>query len=429
MNMPDHLVFLVPIFDSSAPRTIRVKNIIPCLSEQYRITVVCLSGDITEISTEKSEQYEILRVPYSWLSRNITIRRYSNRDYNVIVRSFVRALSYVIQRFGLFPDAWIYERKNILKALRTVDQPIDILIASMMPFSTAKMAFDHRDGVSENGPIVICDIGDPLSKNIILKVRHGVTKRKRYEQYVVDNSDHIITTNKMTVDYYCDQFGAHAENVSCVPQGAPVSNSKVVFDNSESDHGAEQAVNMVYAGIFIDKARDPRLLFDILKQFQNEIRVQVCGGINQYFKTDNDHVQFRGEIPHSEIHEFYGQGDLLLYIDNSHGIQTSGKIYELLALRKPILFLYSGANSAVKDECSGFGHIIYVQNNELDLQFVLSDIKMRMEQANVWLESNSDYNISDFSWDTRASQFLGVIRTAHERSKQRRKKSIENEKP
>lgn len=401
-----HLVYLVPTFDTAAPRTIRAKQLAVRLSMHYRVSVVCFEAGLDNVTVDHQKDYDVIRVPYSAVSRHITLRRYSDVSYKKLL-VLLRPLSFLIRRFFMFPDAWMAERKAMLRALEGLDSPIDIIVASMMPFSTGAVASDYKQSLSINQKLhIVADIGDPLANNAVSKPGRQKSRLIEFEQKTVQMCDHIVVTNEQTKEHYIDNFGIERRAISCVPQGADiVSLPAPIFKESAA------AISIVYAGLFIRRLRDPLVLFDVLRDFQSDVLLRVYGDIDEEFKIGNGHIEFNQSIAHELVFEQYRAADCVLYFDNKEGIQTSGKIFELLGLRMPIVFVYDSENSSVKEMCSHYGHIIFCKNNASSIVTVLSTIDQRVENANHWLKVNeSEYNTQAFSWDERARQFNDVLK-------------------
>ncbi len=402
-----HVVFIVPAFDHPAPRTIRVRQLVKHLKKDFNITVLCLKAGLTQVEKTNSDDYFVVRVPYSGLSRFITLRRYSDITISHFVSRIVRPISYLLRRFVFIPDPWIVESNRLIAALNELETPVDVVVAVMMPFSVGMVAADFKQGVANTKKVpLVCDIGDPLAHNIIQSMRHSKKRLMRYERTVLEHSDHIIVTNEATAAHYGQEYHIAKELVSCIPQGAQA-NPPLASSQPNNSSGL---IKMVYAGIFIQSIRNPSLLFNALKAYQDSIALTVYGSIDQCFVDGNEHIAFKGEVPHAEVLDRYPDANCVLYIDNSEGMQTSGKIYELLALRMPVLFIYTNHESPVKRLCEAYQHVILCESSATAISSVLNSLDARIKRANEWLESSEgDYHPEKFSWESRASQYKDVL--------------------
>ena len=411
MSKLPHIVFLVPNFDQPAPRNIRAKQLISYLSKDYQISVVCLQPNIKSLTIEQKDHYNLVSAPYSLFSHFITLRLYKGKPLNPVLYKFSQIFGYFLKRVVLFPDPWVWEHSRLLNALEKLPVPADVLVASIMPFSSGGVAIEHlKRCPSTHTPALVCDIGDPLAGNVALSTNFKKTRLVEYEKTILNSSDYIVVTNSSTAEYYSNEYAFDKSNIYVIPQGAPI------FKNIEnkSSKANQNLTNVVYAGVFLESIRDPRRLFSVLKKYSDTIRLSVFGGINKSFSTNNNHIIFNGWKPHSTIITSYDAADCVLFFDNYEGIQTSGKIYELLATRKPILFVYEQVDSVVKKQVEHYGHIIFVHNRSEAYEAIFENLAERLIKANRWFDTDEgkDYNENQFSWQSRALSFKKVLQTA-----------------
>ena len=410
MDIKPHIVIICPTYDYPSPRNVRVKGVLPHLKSQYRLSVIALCAKSKSIEVERSDDETIVRVPYSWISRYVVNKRFSAKKLTGVTLSLSRISSYLLKRFYLFPDPWVIERKRLLAAFSVLNRP-DVLVASIMPFSMAEVAFafNNSSPADKNVPVVL-DIGDPLAANVATVVRGGQKKAREYESKILRSADHVLVTNRGTAEHYIEDFGVHPDSITVVPQGAKL---PVADDKTKVLPGSFQAsqIKLRYAGLFIKDIRDPRLLFSKMKDWQSAVKLTVCGGIDSCFVSGNEHVNFIGWLSEDEIDEFFADADCLLYFDNKRGLQTSGKIYELLATKKPILFLYDNPDSLVMSDCAKYGHIRFVRNEPQAIDNCFATFRDWFAEALFWINDagGSSYDVSDFSWSNRAEKMAAVF--------------------
>ena len=408
MKHKPHIVFLCPTFDYPSPRNLRVKGLLPCLQIHYKISIVALTSESRNVEIEHAKYATIYRAPYSRISRYITNKRYSDHKLNRTLLTASRICSYLLKKYYLFPDVWISEKQNLVGVLSSLEQKPDVLVASMMPFSMADTAIDFlkTSGLKNKVPLIL-DIGDPLTDNVVKMTHKKSSQVFEYECEILKSADHIVVTNDATKHLYADQFGIDTVDLSVIQQGSILPDWAELADSGSST----LPVKLHYAGLFIDSVRDPRKLFTELSGHTISIKVSVAGSIDQIFQANADHIDFVGMIPWENIDSFYRSADCLLFLDNRSGIQTSGKIYELLATRKPILFCYDNTDSQVKKECEDFGHVIFVKNDAQNLKKKLENLPALIEKSRQWLKSEEgiSFKTEQFSWNERAVRFRVVI--------------------
>ena len=149
---------------------------------------------------------------------------------------------------------------------------------------------------------------------------------------------------------------------------------------------------MIYAGSFYPKLRDPQEFIKAVNDVDREnLTIKLYGNSNLTFKVKKTKVIVEERINQELLFREYSKSNLVLYFDNAYGIQTSGKIYEVLSLNKPILFIYTNENSPVYLEHKNNQSIFFVKNSYeklcecfLNLETILSSMpKILMIKINI----------------------------------------------
>jgi glycosyltransferase involved in cell wall biosynthesis len=148
------------------------------------------------------------------------------------------------------------------------------------------------------------------------------------------------------------------------------------------------------------------MFFSAIEKIDDMIKVQVYGNVLDMFKLNNEHVLFEGRVDQKALAKAYEGSDALLFIDNKFGLQTSGKIFELLAFKKPIIFLYNNEESLVYTYAKHFSNIFFIRNEESELR----DQVMRLKDF-IIKDHKYDYDVNQFSWDGRATQFKSIVKS------------------
>lgn len=243
---------------------------------------------------------------------------------NKIVGLLVRLISQFIK-----VDKWEVLRQNILRSI-DINEYTHIVI-SVAPFSNYSLSTKLKSaGFSGK---VILDIGDPLSYNAALDAGLKVNLTD-YETSGISAADALIVTNYKTASYFKDNL-KFRKNVLVLPNG---------FHNNGNMF--PQAVNInydiikgVYAGALYETLRPINPLLKAFQRLGDMAEVNVISSQMPSVKSDN--IKWTERVSQEALIDYYNSANLLLYIDNNAGIQTSSKIFELIALGKPVLFLYN----------------------------------------------------------------------------------------
>jgi glycosyltransferase involved in cell wall biosynthesis len=338
---------------------------------------------------------QIVRLQLTRLSKYITNKSFSGYQPKGILRYLIAALNLIFKKFLLFPDEWITEQEKIKQALKIIEP--DIIIASMHPFSMGQIALKYKEQASET-PKIVFDIGDPFAHNAV--GQNTSVKSIDFEKMMLHKADHVIVTNDSTKAHYINMFNVKEEDISIITQGIDLE----TFPSSPRSNKTAKR-QLIYAGAFYPKLRDPSLFLKAMEDHSKEFDILIFGNHLPMFRESASESKFLGRVDQKELAKYYHEADGLLFFDNKEGMQTSGKIYELLALKKPIIFIYENDESPVLDLCKDYNHIMYIKNN-------MESIREKTNEIDGFLNSDFDfdYDITRFSWKEKARQFDKILK-------------------
>jgi len=391
------ILFLSASYDLPLPRAIRVQNLSNWLNQNYDLTIICFDA---KTKNKANNDINIVRLDLGKLNFYVTNKTISGYKPKGLSKIISKGLSFILNKFFIFPDPWILERNKVSKEVEKINFDFDILICSMFPFSMGEIGVDLKRKYFPTAKLCF-DIGDPLSQNSAYSNQGRLFERKEnYERNLLEKADHIIVTNIGTKDFYSSHFALDKNKVSVIPQGVSLEKVKNLESKNKSLTGK---CRMVYGGSFYPNLRDPRSFFELLEG-QDNFELSIYGNHLPMFKEGFDHIDFCGRVDQFVLLKAYSECDIILYVDNSTGMQTSGKIFELLALKKPIIFLYNNTKSPVYLDAQNYEHILFIENKP---QLEKNLIKQIFEFGNY--NHNYNYNIDQFSWKSRAESLIKII--------------------
>jgi glycosyltransferase involved in cell wall biosynthesis len=159
---------------------------------------------------------------------------------------------------------------------------------------------------------------------------------------------------------------------------------------------------MIYAGVFYRKLRDPGALFSAVTALAEKTQLDIFTGSSK-FRVSSPRVVFHKPLPYAEILQKYQEYDVLVFLDNAYGIQTSGKIYELIAAKRPILFIYENEHSPTKKLVDDYRGVVFAKNDPAAIMGAIEQIRER------YAEFSFDFPIEEHSWESRGEQYRKVI--------------------
>jgi len=383
-------------YDHNSPRDIRTTNLLPYLKDKYTITIIAMEYPFKR---KKIEGVRVIRIPYSFFSRYIFNKTESGYRPKGILKFLSRGLSYVGNKLFGFPDPWIWEIKKIKKVIQKNLDPPDLIICSILPFSSGEIIRQLCAKPKWKKAKVILDIGDPLAHNST-----AITISKKamdYEHKILDFANTIIITNSPTAKHYSKTYKIQEKKLEVIPQGVDTN----LFKPKKSVQKINQRIKLIYAGAFYKNLRDPSVFLNtIAKNKYDHIEVNLFSEISIYGNfSHSQNIIVRERINHAKLVQEYQNADILIMFDNAYGMQTSGKIYELLSFEKPILFIYSNEKSSLYQEVKDYENVIVCHNSEKEIQEFFRNINM--EKLNT---QQSSYNREDFSWKNRADHFIEI---------------------
>jgi glycosyltransferase involved in cell wall biosynthesis len=384
-------------YDRNSPRDIRTSNLLPYLKDKFSTTIIAMEYPFKR---ENIEGVTVYRLPFSFLSRYIFNKTESGYRPKGLVRLLSRSLSFIGNKFWGFPDPWVWEKKRLKKFILENLEPHSIIVCSMIPFSCGDMIRNVCKQSSWKNSKVIFDIGDPLAHN---SLTNSVSSRAvRYEKDLLNFADAILVTNTQTALHYHKEFHLPTKKIAVVPQGVDIS----LFTPKSDIHKSDDKIKLIYAGALYKDLRDPTIFLNTIanSDFKN-IEIILYSEISRFGDfSDIKNISVRSRITHVELIKKYQNSDILIMFDNAYGMQTSGKIYELLALEKPILFIYSNAESALYLEVKEYGNVITCLNNKKTITSFFNNLN----NGNLDL-GNLGYDRDDFSWQKRSETYIQTL--------------------
>ncbi len=375
------IIFIYPNPHRSNPRGIRTNNIVRNLKKlapDNKYSILSFSEKLYSKSVPpfKTNSFNLIYLLFKYMGVFKTARRISKTSK--LLDPFV---------FIHFLIKW-----DIMFRLREINNTDNIVfVVIVSPFSNYLLV----PWLIKNYPNakIICDIGDPLYKN---SARWNNDKISRnIESKALNASSFIIATNEATKDHFVSEFNLNPSNVFIIPQGA---NTELIDKVSRNNDVKINKQKMAYAGRFYEKLRSPKALFDALSSLSG-FELDVYGN-NPKLALKN--VNFHNSLPQEELFIRLAEYGVLVFIDNKSGIQTSGKIFELLAFKKIILFIKGDEETANFKLANKFQNVIFCEHNQESIIGAISKIDTLLD-----LDINYDSNI--FSWEKRVSSYLKVI--------------------
>ena len=308
-----------------------------------------------DLKITKTQNTEILKVFSGLLGKKeVPHSGFANHNKNTFASKVLRFLRGNL----LIPDArksWINSAYK--EACKLIEQEkIDTIIISTPPHSSQIVGLKLK----KKYPKLkwIADLRDPWTDIYYYKdLLHTSWAKKidlKYEREVVQQSDSILVVSKGIKEMFADKYKGTTNKIHVIPNGFDEDDFKV------TSHPPTNEFLISHTGT-IAESYNPKIFFSALEKVVTaykekcKIRVLFVGKTSPDFKamgaTYNvaNYIEYKDYVPHQEVITYLKNTTCLLLIiaetANQKGL-LSGKLFEYLAAKKPIIAIGPKAGDA-----------------------------------------------------------------------------------
>lgn len=350
-----------------------------------------------------------VKTPGGKLRRFMSAQRLGGLKHSFLNNSyrFLRALL----NFVIFMDVrteWFPFAALCLKKLE--DERFDLVLASHEPGVDLMLGLYAARKLKI--PLVV-DLADPLVPPYMPMWQRAPARF--LEKLVVAKASHLLVTAPKYEKYLRDTYSVKSDQVLLLTQGFDASLFRGVMANKTPRRSTG---NVLFAGNFYPKIREPRVLFEALA-LSDKARLVLAGHINKWLlhqsKIARGKVDFLGRLQHIEVISLIHECPLSLSFGNSDSNQVPGKFFEYLGGGNQILHIYQTDDDP----------IISLAQRMPGVHCVAADARLIADKLDQILSqptsSNSRYapdrrNLSDYSWEAIAGKLYHVLVDIHEKS-------------
>ena len=313
-------------------------------------TLLAETNGIRVITTNTFEPYGAYKkvsskseIPYSGFANE------SNPSFIQQVTRFIRGNFFI-------PDArkgW--NKYAIQKAKELLSQEkFDVVITTSPPHSTQLIGLKLKEEF--NLPWV-ADLRDPWTDIYYYKYMNHTSWAKKtdakMERLVLEKADDIVVVSDAIKKMFASKSVAVDVNkIHVIPNGFDEEDFKKVV------HTSNDEFVITYTGT-LSNVYDASGFISAFRSIKAKIKLKLVGRIadDVVKKLKEENIEIIGHVDHSKSIEYLMKSDALLLIipkmENNEGILT-GKLFEYLAARKPIIALgpKHGDAAAIIQECA-----------------------------------------------------------------------------
>ena len=273
----------------------------------------------------------------------------------------------------LIPDDQVLWYSNAVKLGEKIifEQQIDVIFSTSGPYTNHLVAKRLK---KKTGVKWVADFRDPWTQNMhrpSSKLR--LKLEEKMERTVIEQSDLLMTVTASFANNFKEKYGQSIKHLEVIHNGFDPED----YEQLENQKLHPEKWTFVYTGIFYQQ-RNPRLFIEAVAELikegsidKSKISLQFAGVFDYPGYTENqdavkkhglqDVVQILGNLAHKQALALLAGADQLLLIGDvteDSGAYIPGKLFEYMAVRKPIFALTVEGESARIIRDQGLGRVI-----------------------------------------------------------------------
>ncbi|QOR69772.1 glycosyltransferase [Ruania alkalisoli] len=356
----------------------------------WRVTVLTANRETFELYTGADEsleaeidpRVEVVRIPFVWPAQEPDIRSYSRLRVHLPqlwsrCRSLLDQLPFPERGYG----PW---RRPLVAAAHRIHErdPVDLVVATANPYVT----FAAATALHERGVPYALDFRDAWSLDVFSgrTVAGRRSRIGRVERRSVAGAIEVWFVNEPIRKWYATRYPEHSGRMHVVANGwDPGLVAGGTGHAAEARSGAPPTFG--YLGTITRKVPLEVLVqgWALAKErgdLPSDARLRLAGYLGYFAGGDTDlraviargadsDVEFVGAVPKRDVARFYDGVDVLVLALGAGAYVTSGKVFEYLAIGRPIVSVHAPQN-AVADVLTG--HPLWAPVDEVDAASVAS---------------------------------------------------------
>ncbi|QGQ48269.1 glycosyltransferase family 4 protein [Metabacillus sediminilitoris] len=330
-----------------------VGNVADELAKGNKVTVICQKNFNEQADVEVFNKQKIIRVA----TRENNVREILSSKINT-EKGFKKKIYKVLQ--GTYKVSRVIKttfsrvtlRKELvnsyLDTLYNIQEPIDLIIPACMPFESVIAACKFKSQYQYSEVQIIPYLFDNFVDNESLhrtKINMKLKRKKHLllEEDMLKNTSSILIMNQLR-EHFSLEFPNFEDKLVVVEHPLLKQYSEDPVENKGS-------IELIYAGSFYKKIRDPKYFLKVvdnaLSCINATIHLYTFGNCNEiiekYSKMDKP-ILNHGKVSTEKAYKELNKANILIAVGNSNNKQVPSKIFEYLSFGKPIIYFYSNPN-------------------------------------------------------------------------------------
>lgn len=344
-----HIVFLLGSYYPNYSAVGKcMGNIANILEDDYKITVISQKTQSVQMKNDHMGNQDIIRITTKYHEkRMINDECLKNSTGAEHYMRTIRMLAIKIENLlrtlcscDTLDEAWV---NAYICALRSIQEPIDILIPTCLPFESVKASIKYQTDYPEVEILPYLFDLFATNKNLNRFWWNLCLKKKNnllLEKEMLLRSKKVFHVANWSV-HLKEEFPEYQDKTIEVEH--PL---LVLKKNQVSRHiFLDQKIHIIYTGVLDVKNRNPNFALEILTKLPNNIVVDFYSygsGNTQLEKTAKefkDKIISHGKVSSAEAEQARAEGNILLSIGNNDVSQIPSKLFEYIATGKAIVHI------------------------------------------------------------------------------------------
>lgn len=315
----------------------------------YKVDVVTRRQTIGLPSSEIYNGINIVRIDDYKTMNTLTLKELMQNNCNRVLKLLNRFLSIISKAafYAYYRGASGEERyggwdiKKVKKVCHDLNKQnsYDCILSISHPFITHEIAMDLKNEFSNNVKWAVLEF-DPYTYNEALYGKNLKKSRFERESYIFDKCDKLFLTPELIEFYNTTPLAKYKHKFIefYLPNMNKINADKMKSLLKKDD----KRVQCVYGGALLKSIRNPLFMIKFFYSLKDYAIVTMMsssrvGFMKKELNETKDVIRFYSGQPKEIAQATMLDSDILVNIGNTVVFQTPGKIFEYMAMGKPII--------------------------------------------------------------------------------------------
>lgn len=339
------------------------------------------------------------------------------------IQSFLKGISFISKAFYYAkyclktkePRFAGWNRNAVLEKCRALmnENKYTAILSVSHPVITHELAMQLKK-TSDDSVLWFLYEFDPFCYNEVLYGKNCCEKLEKEQHQLFSACDGIFLTKELYDFYQQTPFSSYREKMFAIP----FSNMKRIEIDDHVHCDAvdfdEEYINCVFGGALLEDIRNPVYAINVFGSLTEEkVRLNLLSGSNVDFLTDalkqaKTAVRLYPPQPREEAYEVMLRGDILVNFGNTVVFQIPGKIFEYMAMGKPIIHFQKIKEDPCLKYLKNYPMVLIINEQENNIEKhgkMIADFCIKYKGQRLTYEEVSSF-ISEYTSEKVSSGFV-----------------------